>query len=133
MKETVRVSTRISLNKSHVPVADYRAFYSEVQNALRTCSGRIFFNKRKIDEKTQALESQLENQPDNVSSQLALSKRYLKTGRYEEAHQLLEQAVAVNQTNGELYYFYGIALGYIGRYEDAGKALATAKRLGYIP
>ncbi len=130
---SVNVRSTLEIKKPVIMSSEYAGFYEQIRK-IRTGGKQILlFKKQKVDEKTLALERKLEDHPDDIKKKLALSKRYLKTGKYEEANRILEKAVEEDKTNGELYYYLGIAMGYLGQYDRADEAIQKSEELGFFP
>lgn len=127
-----QIIARFTMQTNRVAKADYAAFHADVQTILGK-SVKSFYFKQQLDEKSQTLKKQLDAQPDDRSTRLELAKRYLTTGRYDEACTLLEKMVAAEEMDGEVQYYYGVSLGYVGRYDESGNAFKKAVALGFTP
>jgi tetratricopeptide (TPR) repeat protein len=131
--ESVRALTNLTFRTAHIPKTRYKDFYDDFNRMMANSTARIVFRRQKIDEQALALQKAVKSKPGDIDSQLKLSKRFLRTGKYSEAHQILEKAVKLDPNNGELYYYLGIALGYVNQYDAAKESLNKARDLGYIP
>ena len=131
--DSVRVRSSLIVKNALIRKENYPDFYTTIRDLLSKGKNVIVFKKQKIDKKTFALENKLKESPDDVKNQLDLCKQYLKTGRYEEARRLLDKAIEADKANGELFYYLGIALGYLGQYDLADEEIEKSKELGYFP
>lgn len=71
--------------------------------------------------------------PKDTENLLALAKHYLKTGKYSEAKELLQEAITIDAKSGEVHYFLGITFGYNDQFDEAEKQFEKAAAFGYIP
>jgi len=131
--ESVRVKSEFTFKEKRIKKEEYTEFYDSVQKIQEESRFKIVFNKKKRDDEEQKLEAEAEQSPEDASSLLSLAKHYLTKGKYEEAKELLNKAVAIDPKNGEIHYVMGLALGYLDKYEDADKEFKKAKELGYKP
>jgi len=129
--DSVRARLELTLKQDRIGKEDYETFYEEVQEVIKKSSWQVVFKRVKIDEKGEALEEMVKNNPEDPVSLLNLARHYLTKGKYAEAGELMEKAAAMDTSNGEVHYFLGVAYGYLDQYDKARVEFARAKELGY--
>lgn len=125
---------RITLHRTTVRRAEYKAFYENVQRMLEQSDVKIAFKKRKAP--SASIESAASVGAGDGKGPAALLRRarvYLRTARYAEARTLVEGVLAADSKNGEAHYLLGVALGHLDEYEASAAAFKKARGLGYRP
>ena len=80
-------------------------------------------------------QKQEKEKPEEVPSLVKLARHNLTKGKYEEAKELLEEAMKLDPRSGEVRYFLGMALSFLEHYEEGRVQMEKAEELGfmYIP
>ena len=130
IKETIG----LRFKEDRIKKEEYKVFYSNIKELLKKSDSYSFnFKKQKVDEKGDALEKAMQENPDDAMALLNLSRHYLFKGKYEDAKELLEKAIKLDPNNGEIHYFLGITFGYLDQDDQSKELIKKARELGYRP
>ena len=111
---------------------DYKKFYESIDAVREKSVWQVSFTRQKIDKEGIALEEAVNKQPNEVPSLVNLARHYLTKGKYAEAKELLEEAVNLDPSSGEVRYFLGMALSFLEQYEEGQTEMEKAEDLGYL-
>ncbi|WP_096086273.1 DUF3857 and transglutaminase domain-containing protein [Agaribacterium haliotis] len=119
-------------NELDLSAADYRDYYQAVQ----ALDQRPVWLVKMLEDSSNSFAEAAEPLPSAVRTApglIAQARALLEAGRFSEALNSAEQAVATQQQNGEAWYVLGLTQGFNSQIENSATSFAKAEDLGYQP
>ncbi len=132
-ESTSKIKYEINVADGTIPLSGYAQFYDDVQKSLKELNYQFTLKPKKIDQKENSLQKEVEKSPDDINGLLNLAQHYLSKAQYQQASDLLKRAVALSPNNGEAHYYLGVVKGYLSEYEEAALEFKKARKMGYRP
>lgn len=118
------VNTKFISKDFNVPNVKYNSFYNDVQTIAKNDLWAISFIKDSTGDKLKKLTSK-----KDIESQKEIINIYIDSANYESAKTVIESTIKQYPNNGDLYYLYGIVLGYLGNDTESEKAFEKSIKL----
>ncbi len=130
--DSVKARWELRVKQDRIHREDYKEFYESIEEVRKQSFWQVSFTRQKIDKEGLALEEAVKDKPGEAPSLVNLARHYLTKGKYKEAKELLEEAVNLDPSSGEVRYFLGMALSFLEQYAEGRAEMEKAKELGYL-